>query len=68
MNFLCRKVGIERKYKKKPSNWDDIVALQQFMLLILQELERVDMGKLDRYLMMYGRDIKEKRPRKHSNI
>ena len=43
-------------HKKKPSNWNDIVLLKQFMQSLLPLLPNRGFGELDRFLMMYGRN------------
>lgn len=55
MNFLKSQVREAYGYKKKPSNWDDIQNLKQFMTELLRALPNRNFGELDRFLMMYGR-------------
>ena len=42
--------------KKKPSNWNDIVFLKQFMQSLLPLLPGRGFSEFDRFLMMYGRN------------
>lgn len=55
MNALKLGVWKSHTYKKKPSNWQDIESLSQFMTTILPHLPGCDFGMLDRFLMMFGR-------------
>lgn len=56
MNYLKSKVRVGYRYKKKPSNWNDIQSLKQFMDMLLRKLPNLSFGDLDRFLMMYGRN------------
>jgi len=63
MNYLKLTVRAgEHSYNKKPSTWNDIQSLKQFMVMLLPLLQdktpgqRCSFGDLDRFLMMYGRN------------
>lgn len=57
MNSLVSEVRPTHRSKKKPSNWNDIQDLKQFMDVLLPELRGgPSFGDLDRFLMMYGRN------------
>ena len=51
---LLQKIRPTLKFKKKPSNWQDIEILNYFMESLCQHLN-YSKGDLDKYLMMYGR-------------
>ena len=55
MNFFLKKELPQWKYNKKPSKWSDLALLSDFSEKICQEL-KWDKSKLDRVLMIYGRD------------
>jgi len=61
MNELIKEVRASHTAKKKPSNWNDIKNLENFMTEVLNLLENRNPDQLDKFLMMYG---KEKKPRK----
>lgn len=67
MNALIGYLHPERKAKKKPSNWNDIVSLKTFMLLLCNAMPNRTFGELDRFLMMYGRHYAAWRPRSERN-
>lgn len=56
MNAFIGCLHPERKAKKKPSSWNDIVSLKSFMLLVCNSIPNCTFGELDRFLMMYGRN------------
>lgn len=56
MNSFLIDEGVIYTSKKKPSNWEDIVALKDFMTLIQVALPSKSFSELDRFLMMYGRN------------
>lgn len=65
MNDLIKAVRPDHKGKMLPRNWTDISDLQAFMSAILKYLPKdLSFGDLDRFLMMYGRSIKVRKPRK----
>ena len=57
MNFFKSKVRSAHCYKKKPSNWEDIQSLKQFMETLLKELPDRGFGELDKFLMIYGKSL-----------
>jgi hypothetical protein len=64
MNHLLGSIRSDYTIKKKPSTWDDIAELKLFMVAVLQCLPKRNFGELDRFLMMYGKSIKPRKPRK----
>lgn len=48
--------------KKKPSNWDDIVHLKCFLNEATTKLQYSE-SDFDKYLMMYGRALKPRKPK-----
>jgi hypothetical protein len=57
MNSLLGCVRQPTRSKKKPSNWNDIIALKHFMTSIHAALpQQKTFSELDRFLMMYGRN------------
>jgi hypothetical protein len=56
MNSLLGCVRQPMRSKKKPSNWNDIIALKNFMSSIQAALPQRTFSELDRFLMMYGRN------------
>jgi len=55
MNYLTASVRPGFAYRKKPSSWNDIVDLGEFISAI-RPLLGCSVERLDRFLMMYGRD------------
>lgn len=64
MNSLIREVRPAHKATKVPRNWQDIEDMQSFISSVLNHLPGKSAEELDRFLMMYGRSIKLKKPRK----
>ena len=56
MNALIGSLKPDRKSKKKPSNWNDIVTLKSFMESLQEKLPSKNFSDIDRFLMMYGRN------------
>ncbi len=63
MNTLLKDSGKTATAKKKPSSWNDIVQLKQFIEGLITELDNRSFGDIDKFLMMYGRSIKDRKPR-----
>ncbi|HCN44221.1 MAG TPA: hypothetical protein DIT18_00020 [Pseudomonas sp.] len=57
MNHLIQCVRPGFHIKKKPSNWRDIQDLKSFMLSLCTAIEGLEFSRLDRFLMMYGRNV-----------
>lgn len=57
MNSLLSAVRANHQGKKKPSRWADIVQLKEFIDAVHTRLGNASLAKLDRFLMMYGRDM-----------
>lgn len=55
MNDLLNKAQGSSFSKKKPSNWNDILALKTFMLSLQEFFPQYSFAELDRFLMMFGR-------------
>lgn len=64
MNQLLARVRTTHTIKKKPSVWQDILNLKVFMMELLKHMPGMSFEELDRFLMMYGRSIKQRKPRK----
>ena len=58
MNHLI----VAHQSKKKPSGWDDIVHLKRFLNEVTTKLQYSESG-FDKYLMMYGRALKPRKPK-----
>lgn len=58
MNAFIRDVrpNEQRRFKLKPSNWDDIVTLKGFMESLILVMGERGYSDMDRFLMMYGRN------------
>ena len=58
MNHLIKLfIDSDYQFKKKPSNWNDIVKFKNF-IDYLSIAMKIDKEKLDKFLMMYGKSIK----------
>jgi len=68
MNTLIRRVRSDHVAKSKPSRFDDIIMLKEFMFAILGYLPNTTFGELDRFLMMFGKSAKPRKPSKQRNI
>lgn len=55
MNFFLKNALPQWKHNKRPSKWSDIQILSSFSKSVCEEL-KWDASKLDRILMIYGRD------------
>lgn len=55
MNNLILAIRPGFSFKKKPSDWQDIQNLQNFMLSICAAFKDLSFSDLDKFLMMYGR-------------
>jgi hypothetical protein len=55
MNYYLKKALPQWRHNKKPSKWTDIEQISSFSKLIRSELNW-EASKLDRVLMIYGRD------------
>lgn len=45
------------QFKKKPSNWNDILQLKEFINYI-SDVKNINKEELDKFLMMYGKSLK----------
>jgi hypothetical protein len=69
MNHYLRAVRGDWEPKSKPSTHDDLVALSAFMIGVRSQWETTDAStkptelSLDRFLMMYGKGLKPRKPR-----
>jgi hypothetical protein len=54
MNHYMLEVRSEWKVKKKPSTWEDIQSLADFLVSLSTHLKK-DMREVDKYLMMFGK-------------
>lgn len=64
MNSLIRAVRPEHVAKSVPRNWQDIEDIQSFISAVIIHFPGRSAEEIDRFLMMYGRSIKVKKPRK----
>lgn len=64
MNSLIRAVRPTHVATSIPRTWQDIEDMQSFISEILVHLPGKSAEELDRFLMMYGRSIKLKKPKK----
>jgi hypothetical protein len=64
MNDFLSKVRGVYHAKMAPRSWNDIVELKMFMVEVLRHLSGKSFSELDRFLMMYGKSIKPRKPRK----
>lgn len=60
MNSLIAMVKKNHSYEEKPSSWQDISDLKDFMCALLPHLNNVDISELDRFLMIWGKCVKKK--------
>ncbi|MEK9877368.1 MAG: hypothetical protein VW684_11970 [Betaproteobacteria bacterium] len=60
MNSLTKRVRPQSSFKKKPSNWDDIERLTEFMAELKTHMPNRTFSEIDRFLMMYGRNLAER--------
>ena len=56
MNNLISQERHEFTFKKKPSKWEDIEKLTEFMRAISQNMIEISFGDLDKFLMMHGKN------------
>ena len=70
MNYFCRTVRPAWRLKSKPNTYRDVATLASFLSEVRSRWAAIDPsmvpdeGKLDRFLMMYGKGLKApKRPR-----
>ena len=47
--------------KKKPSNWEDVLLVKDFIEKVCKVMNENDYGKMDRFLMEYGKEVKNSR-------
>lgn len=67
-HFIKIQRPVQFKHKIKPSNWNDICNLRDFMMRVCSHLEGRDLEDLDRFMMMYGRWLNMKSGNKNKNI
>lgn len=60
MNFYISRSSDGASYNKNPSNWDDIMLLKEFMSLVCEKMPTLSFSDLDKFLMVFGRDLKRK--------
>lgn len=56
MNNLILQERHEFVFKKKPSNWEDVAKLTEFMKTISKHMRGISFSDLDKFLMMYGKN------------
>jgi len=57
MNYFIKLIDNNYIAKKKPSNWNDLMNFKKFIDEISVQTG-IDKEKIDKYLMMYGKNIK----------
>jgi hypothetical protein len=58
LNFLTNNLKLSKNFKKSPSNWNDIIMLKQFTDEVLPNLSNKNPEDFDKFLMMFGKSIK----------
>jgi hypothetical protein len=58
LNFFTNNLSLLSSFKKRPSNWNDKIKLKQFTDTILPHLNNKNPQDFDKFLMMYGKSIK----------
>ena len=64
LNFFTNNLSLLSSFKKRPSNWNDIIILKEFTDTILPHLNNKNPQDFDKFLMMYGKSIKNKNEHK----
>ena len=59
LNFFTNNLSLSSTFKKRPSNWNDIIKLKQFTDTILPHLNNTNPQDFDKFLMMFGKSIKK---------
>jgi hypothetical protein len=67
MNCFLKKALPQWRHNKKPSKWTDIEQISSFSKIICCELNW-EASKLDRVLMIYGRDKVSRRRRNFYSV
>lgn len=60
MNALLRPLRPSMPIKKKPSNWEDIINLKDFMMSTHNHFTGTTYSEIDQFLMMYGKQYVER--------
>ena len=58
LNFFTNNLSLSSNFKKRPSNWNDIIKLKEFTDTILPNLNNITPQDFDKFLMMFGKSIK----------
>lgn len=58
LNFFTNNLSLPSSFKKRPTNWTDIIKLKEFTDTILPHLNNKNPQDFDKFLMMYGKSIK----------
>ena len=59
LNFFTNNLSLSNSFKKRPSNWNDIIKLKEFTDTILPHLHNKNPQDFDKFLMMFGKSIKK---------
>lgn len=59
LNFFTNNLSLSSSFKKRPSNWNDIIKLKEFTDTILPHLHSKNPQDFDKFLMMFGKSIKK---------
>jgi hypothetical protein len=62
VNHFMTFVRTDSKTKERPSNWCDVLLVKSFSDQLAASLEK-NSDQIDRYLMMFGRDLKQRKMR-----
>jgi hypothetical protein len=57
-NYLLNNCRQNHKAKKCPSNWNDIISLQQYVLKIQSAFPNLSLEEIDKFLMELGKELK----------
>lgn len=59
LNFFSNNLSLSSDFKKRPSNWNDVINLKEFTDTILPNLNNTNPQDFDKFLMMFGKSIKK---------
>jgi hypothetical protein len=59
LNFFTNNLSLSNSFKKRPSNWNDIIKLKEFTDTILPHIHNKNPQDFDKFLMMFGKSIKK---------
>ena len=59
LNFFTNNLSLSSTFKKRPSNWNDIIILKEFTDKISHHINNKNPQDFDKFLMMFGKSIKK---------